>query len=100
MQWSGAHLHVDIGSQDSSLHIFKLHGLDLDSHEHDTEFDVELFETSSSWYKLVKLFILAAITIFTANLFVQLNSRPPYKQPSYRQLDYWRPILRAPPKFH
>lgn len=100
MQLSGLHLHVDVGSPDSSSHISKLHGLDDDGHDHGTETEVDLFEVSSSAYKLVHLFLLTTFIIVAVNLATRLNIPPPSYQSLYRRLNYWRPILRAPPISH
>jgi hypothetical protein len=96
-QWSGLHIHIDMDSLDSSSHISKLHGFDVDEHDHGSEVDVELQELSSSVYKLIHLFVLVVFIIVAANLFAWSIIPPPSKLPFYRRLDYWRPILRAPP---
>ena len=100
VQLSGLHLHVGVDSLDSSSHISKLHGLDDDEHDHGIETEVDLFEVNSSTYKLVHLFLLAVFIIVAVNLATRLYIPPPSNRTLYRRLDFWRPILRAPPISH
>lgn len=100
VQWSGLHLHVDMDAHDSSSHISKLHGFDADKHDHESDVDVQLFDLSSSWYKLIQYFILATLILYAASLFSRVNLPPPSKHYCYNKYHFFRPILRAPPLSH
>jgi hypothetical protein len=100
VQWSGLHLHVDLDAHDSTPHISNLHGFDTDKHDHEADVDVQLFDLSSSWYKLIQFFILATLVLFVASIFTRANLPPPSKHYCYHRYHFLRPILRAPPLSH
>ena len=97
MQWSGLHLHVDMDAKDSSPHISKFHGLATDGHDHEADAEVQLFELSASWYKLIQFFVLTTLVLFAANIFTRMNLPPPFRHYLYQRHHFWRPVLRAPP---
>lgn len=102
LQWSGMHYHVSEDEHASELHIGHVHALDLEDHghEHDSDFDVSLFELTANWFKQIQnaiIFTLALILFVTSAIVIW---PPPFKSTLYQRHDYWRPALRGPPALH
>lgn len=97
MQWTGTHLHVDIGSHDFAPHASQLHGLDPHDDDHGAEVDVQVFELSAGWFKLIQFFVFTVLLLLTAVIVGQAILAPKFQYSSYQRPSFWRPILRAPP---
>ena len=69
-------------------------------HEHDSDFDVSLFELTANWFKQIQntiIFTLSLILFVTSAIVVW---PPPHRKTLYQRHTYWRPVLRGPPVLH
>lgn len=97
MQWSGIHLHVNTHTQDVAPHLCYLHCPDHQHNDHHQDVDVELADISTSWFKLLQIFIVTAYLLLCLTLGYKTLRRITFLQHFYNKQSYWRPILRAPP---